>query len=83
MPVINWLQLGHVSGMPGWARRETRAFLRGAWWQWGAGSERVSRTGAGCGLARAAAWSLSLVPLLLLALVVLFRWFDPPQEQPA
>jgi len=34
-------------------------------------------------LAQAAAWSLSLVPLLLLALVVLFRWFDPPQEQPA
>jgi ABC-type sugar transport system permease subunit len=33
--------------------------------------------------ARAAAWSLSLVPLLLLALVVLFRWFDPPEEQPA
>jgi multiple sugar transport system permease protein len=34
-------------------------------------------------LAQAAAWSLSLVPLLLLALVVLFRWFDPPVEQPA
>jgi multiple sugar transport system permease protein len=34
-------------------------------------------------LARAAAWSLSLVPLLALALVVLFRWFDAPAESPA
>ncbi len=34
-------------------------------------------------LAQAAAWSLSLVPLLVLALMVLFRWFDRPQEQPA
>lgn len=34
-------------------------------------------------LAAAAAWSLSLVPLLALALVVLFRWFDPPREEPA
>jgi ABC-type sugar transport system permease subunit len=34
-------------------------------------------------LAEAAAWSLSLVPLLALALVVLFRWFDPPREEPA
>jgi multiple sugar transport system permease protein len=33
--------------------------------------------------AEAAAWSLSLVPLLFLALVVLFRWFDPPPEEPA
>jgi len=33
--------------------------------------------------AEAAAWSLSLVPLLLLALAVLFRWFDPPREAPA
>jgi hypothetical protein len=33
--------------------------------------------------AEAAAWSLSLVPLLALALLVLFRWFDPPAEQPA
>jgi multiple sugar transport system permease protein len=33
-------------------------------------------------LAEAAAWSLSLVPLLVLALVVLFRWFDP-REEPA
>jgi len=31
----------------------------------------------------AAAWSLSLVPLLALALLVLFRWFDPPAERPA
>jgi ABC-type sugar transport system permease subunit len=30
-----------------------------------------------------AAWSLSLVPLLALALLLLFRWFDPPAEQPA
>jgi multiple sugar transport system permease protein len=34
-------------------------------------------------VARAAAWSLSLVPLLALTLVALFRWFDPPDEQPA
>ncbi len=34
-------------------------------------------------IAQAAAWSLSLVPLLLLALLVLFRWFDPPREEPA
>ena len=34
-------------------------------------------------LAEAAAWSLSLVPPLLLVLVVLFRWFDPPRETPA
>jgi multiple sugar transport system permease protein len=34
-------------------------------------------------LAEAAAWSLSLVPVLLLALVVLFRWFDRPAERPA
>lgn len=33
--------------------------------------------------ADAAAWSLSLVPALALALVVLFRWFDPPEERPA
>src|SRR3989440_5164883 len=33
--------------------------------------------------AQAAAWSLSVVPLLLLALVVLFRWFDPPRAAPA
>lgn len=33
--------------------------------------------------ADAAAWSLSLVPLLALALVILFRWFDPPEEKPA
>ena len=33
--------------------------------------------------AEAAAWSLSLVPLLLLALIGLFRWFDPPREEPA
>jgi arabinogalactan oligomer/maltooligosaccharide transport system permease protein len=33
--------------------------------------------------AEAAAWSLSLVPLLALALLVLFRWFDPPAERPA
>jgi multiple sugar transport system permease protein len=31
----------------------------------------------------AAAWTLSLVPLLALGLVVLFRWFDPPEEAPA
>jgi multiple sugar transport system permease protein len=34
-------------------------------------------------LAQAAAWSLSLVPLLVVALVLLFRWFDPPEEQTA
>jgi multiple sugar transport system permease protein len=34
-------------------------------------------------LAEAAAWSLSLVPLLLLALVVLFRWFDAREEKAA
>ena len=34
-------------------------------------------------LAEAAAWSLSLVPLLALGLVVLFRWFDRREEQPA
>jgi multiple sugar transport system permease protein len=34
-------------------------------------------------LAEAAAWSLSLAPVLLLALVVLFRWFDRPAERPA
>ena len=31
----------------------------------------------------AAAWSLSLVPVLMLALVVLFRWFDRPAERAA
>jgi len=31
-------------------------------------------------LAAAAAWSLSLVPFLALALLVLFRWFDPEPE---
>jgi multiple sugar transport system permease protein len=31
--------------------------------------------------AEAAAYSLSLVPLLIAALFVLFRWFDPPDEQ--
>ncbi len=33
--------------------------------------------------AEAAAYSLSLVPFLVVALFVLFRWFDPPQEEPA
>lgn len=33
--------------------------------------------------AEAAARSLSLVPLLVLALVLLFRWFDPPREETA
>ncbi|HEY2992327.1 MAG TPA: sugar ABC transporter permease [Methylomirabilota bacterium] len=33
--------------------------------------------------AQAAAWSLSLVPLLALALLLLFRWFDRPAEQAA
>lgn len=33
--------------------------------------------------ADAAAYSLSLVPLLAIALVWLFRWFDPPEEAPA
>ena len=32
---------------------------------------------------QAAAWSLSLVPYLALALLLLFRWFDPPEEKPA
>ncbi len=31
-------------------------------------------------LAEAAAWSLSLVPLLVLTLFLLFRWFDPEPE---
>jgi multiple sugar transport system permease protein len=31
--------------------------------------------------AEAAAWSLSLVPLLAAALFVLFRWFDPPRQE--
>jgi sn-glycerol 3-phosphate transport system permease protein len=34
-------------------------------------------------LAEAAAWSLSLVPVLTLALLLLFRAFDGPREQPA
>ena len=34
-------------------------------------------------LAEAATWTLSLVPLLALGLVVLFRWFDPHAETPA
>jgi hypothetical protein len=34
-------------------------------------------------LAQAAAWSPSLVPLLALALIVLFRWFDAPEERAA
>jgi len=33
--------------------------------------------------AQAAAWSLSLVPYLALLLVLLFRWFDSPEEQSA
>jgi multiple sugar transport system permease protein len=33
--------------------------------------------------AEAAAWTLSLVPLLALGLVVLFRWFDPREETAA
>ncbi len=33
-------------------------------------------------LAEAAAYSLSLVPLLAVALVILFRWFDPREERP-
>lgn len=33
--------------------------------------------------AEAAAYSLSLVPVLALALVLLFRWFDRPEEEPA
>ncbi len=33
--------------------------------------------------AEAAAYSLSVVPLLVAALIVLFRWFDPPDEAPA
>ena len=37
--------------------------------------------GIGAGrFAEAAAWSLSLVPLLAAALVLLFRWFDAPEE---
>jgi multiple sugar transport system permease protein len=32
-------------------------------------------------IAEAATWSLSLVPLMAVALVVLFRWFDPPKER--
>ena len=34
-------------------------------------------------LAEAAAYSLSLVPLLAAALVLLFRWFDPPPDAEA
>lgn len=34
-------------------------------------------------IAEAATWSLSLVPLMAAALVVLFRWFDPPEERRA
>jgi len=34
-------------------------------------------------LAQDATWSLSLVPLLAIALVALFRWFDAPEERPA
>jgi multiple sugar transport system permease protein len=34
-------------------------------------------------LAAAATYSLSMVPLLVAALFVLFRWFDPPREEPA
>jgi multiple sugar transport system permease protein len=33
--------------------------------------------------AEAAAWSLSLVPLFVLTLAVLFSWFDPSEERPA
>lgn len=33
--------------------------------------------------AEAAAWTLSLVPLLAVALVFLFRWFDPHEEKAA
>lgn len=33
--------------------------------------------------AEGAAWALSLVPPFLLALAILFRWFDPPHERPA
>ena len=33
--------------------------------------------------AEAAAYSLSLAPLLAVALFVLFRWFDPPEEKVA
>jgi multiple sugar transport system permease protein len=32
---------------------------------------------------QAATWSLSLVPLLAVALILLFRWFDPPEERAA
>jgi ABC-type sugar transport system permease subunit len=34
-------------------------------------------------LAASAAWSLSLVPVLAVGLLLLFRWFDPPEERPA
>lgn len=34
-------------------------------------------------IAEAATWSLSLIPLMAAALVVLFRWFDPPEERHA
>ena len=33
--------------------------------------------------ARAAAWSLSLLPFLAVGLALLFYWFDPPEEKPA
>jgi multiple sugar transport system permease protein len=33
--------------------------------------------------ARAAAWSLALLPFLAVGLAVLFRWFDPPEDKPA
>jgi len=33
--------------------------------------------------AEAAAWSLSLVPLLVVGLIALFRWFDQPVDRPA
>jgi multiple sugar transport system permease protein len=32
-------------------------------------------------LAASAAWSLSLVPVLAVGLLLLFRWFDPPEER--
>jgi len=32
---------------------------------------------------QAAAWSLSLLPVLVVGLVLLFRWFDQPRERPA
>jgi ABC-type sugar transport system permease subunit len=34
-------------------------------------------------LAASAAWSLSLVPVLAVGLLLLFRWFDPPEERTA